>query len=241
MRCLSETRVFKRRRAPSPARRTAIDDWIRALPLEKNELFQKIVRDWECSYAMMSVSLDEALARRARGELVCAQQQVGITSDLVLRLNGVLLVGCAAMAKCGKSVGDLPIVQPLHTDFFRGDTAQSAASWNSLLHNVLLGHRSRFFHKLRILATTIERLGQEFEQTAGDITASTCVDPGVCWKHLDSLHFDLNTCLRESEIILKSFLRSLPGSEISAFEAEMSRPPASRTTPAVRRSARVSA
>jgi hypothetical protein len=190
---------------------------------------------------MMSVSLDEALARRARGELVCAQQQAAITSELLLRLNAMLVLGCAAMAECGKRVGDLPVVQPLHTDFFRGDTAQSAASWNSLLHNVLLGHRSRFFHKLRILASTIERLGNEFEQTAGDIAASTCVDPGSCWKQLDSLHFDLNTCLRESEVILKSFLRALPGDHLSGFEAELNRPPASRSVPAIRRSARASA
>jgi hypothetical protein len=233
--------VFKRMRAPSPARRTAIDDWIAALPREKNQIFEKTVRDWECSYAMMSVSLDEALARRARGELVCAQQQVAITSELLLRLNGMLVVACGAMAECGKGVGELPVVQPLHTDFFRGDTAQSAASWNSLLHNVLLGHRSRFFHKLRILATTIGRLGDEFEQIAGDIAAGTCVDPGSSWKQLDSLHFDLNTCLRESEIILKSFLRALPGNQLSAFEAEMSRPPANRNLPAVRRLTRVSA
>jgi hypothetical protein len=232
--------VFKRRRAPSP-RRTASDDWIAALPREKNQVFEKTVRDWECSYAMMSVSLDEALARRARGELVCAQQQVAITSELLLRLNDILLVGCAAMVECGKRVGDLPGVQPLHTYFFRGDTAQSAASWNSLIHNVLLGHRSRFFHKLRTLATTIDRLGHEFERTAGDISASTCVDPGACWKQLDSLHFDLSTCLRESEIILKSFLRALPGDQLSAFELELNRPPASRSAPAIRRSARVSA
>lgn len=233
--------MFKRTRAASPARRTATDDWIAALPREKNQIFEKTVRDWECSYAMMSVSLDEALARRARGELVCAQQQVAITAELLLRLNGLLIVACGAMAECGKGVGELPLVQPLHTDFFRGDTAQSAASWNSLLHNVLLGHRSRFFHKLRILATTIGRLGHEFEQTAGDIAASTCVDPGSCWKQLDSLHFDLNTCLRESEIMLKSFLRALPANQLPAFEAEMRHPPANRNVPAIRRPARVSA
>ncbi|MGA8144744.1 MAG: hypothetical protein WB987_12720 [Candidatus Acidiferrales bacterium] len=190
---------------------------------------------------MMSVSLDEALAQRARGELVCAQQQVAITSDLMLRLVGALMGGCAVLADRGKHVSNLPIVEPLSTGFFRGDTAQSAASWNSLLHNVLLGDRSRFFHKLRILSNTVEHLGREFEQAASDVAAGTCVEPASCWKQLDSLHYDLNTCLRESEVILKSFLHSLPADQISAFEAEINLPPAVPKVRTRRRVARASA
>jgi hypothetical protein len=173
---------------------------------------------------MLSVSLDEALAQRARGELVCAQQQVAITSELLLRLVSTLTNACAVLSAGGKHLSNLPLVQPLHTEFFQGDTGQSAASWNSLLHNVLLGHRSRFFHKLRILSNTVEQLGIEFEQNAHDIAAGLSVEPAACWKQLDSLHYDLNTCLRESEVILKSFLHALPAERLVAFGTELSRP-----------------
>ena len=70
----------------------------------------------------------------------------------------------------GKHLAEPPIVLLLNTVFFRGDTAQSAASWNSLLHNVLLGHRSRFLQKLRILSTTIDSLGREFGHAAAEIS-----------------------------------------------------------------------
>jgi hypothetical protein len=233
--------LFKRRRAPSSVRRHAYDDWIAALPREKNQVFEKTVRGWECSYAMMSVSLDEALAQRARGELVCAQQQVAITSELLLRLACMLIGGCSALTERGKRVVNLPIVRPLHTAFFRGDTGQSAASWNNLLHNVLLGERSRFFHKLRILSNTVEQLGSEFEQAAHDIAGGLCVQPAACWEHLDYLHYDLNTCLRESEVILKSFLHALPADQLSVFDAELSRPPAAPKFRPLPRSTRVSA
>jgi hypothetical protein len=216
--------LFKRRRAPSPVRRNASDDWRATLPREKNQVFESIVRDWECSYAMLSVSLDEALAQRARGELVCAQQQVAITSELLFRLTSTLTNACAVLSESGKRVTNLPLVQPLHTEFFRGDTGQSAASWNSLLHNVLLGHRSRFFHKLRILSNTVEHLGVEFEQNAHDIASGLSVEPAACWKELDSLHYDLNTCLRESEVMLKSFLHALPAEQLAVFGTELSRP-----------------
>lgn len=233
--------MFKRRRAPSPVQRSVANDWRSALPREKNQVFEKIVRAWECSYAMMSVSLDEALARRARGELVCAQQQAGITAELLLRLRCMLVDACAVLAERGKRVSDLPLVKPLNSGFFKGDTGQSAASWNSLLHNVLLGGRSRFFHKLRILSNTVERIGGEFEQVANDLAVGTCVQPSACWEQLDSLHYDLNTCLRESEVILKSFLHALPADQLTAFEAEISRPPAVPKAPARPRVTRVSA
>ena len=38
---------------------------------------------------MMSVALDDALSLRARGELVCARQQVSVAADLLGRLAGV--------------------------------------------------------------------------------------------------------------------------------------------------------
>jgi hypothetical protein len=190
---------------------------------------------------MMSVSLDEALTQRARGELVCAQQQVAITSDLLLRLTCMLTNACAVLSERGKHVSSLPLVQPSHSEFFRGDIGQSAASWNSLLHNVLLGERSRFFHKLRILSNTVEHLGTKFEHNAHDIAAGLSVRPAACWKELDSLHYDLNTCLRESEVILKSFLHALPPDQLLLFDAELNRPRTAAKPRPLPRAARVSA
>ena len=63
------------------------DDWVSALPREKNKIFEAIVGRWESSFAMMSVALDEALALRARGELVCARQQLSVAADLLVRLS----------------------------------------------------------------------------------------------------------------------------------------------------------
>jgi hypothetical protein len=232
--------LFKRKRGPSPVRRSASHDWRVALPREKNQVFENIVRGWEISFAMMGISLDEALARRARGELVCAQQQIAITSELLLPFTGALINACRILADRGKHLAEPPIVRPLNTVFFRGDTAQSAASWNSLLHNVLLGHRSRFLQKLRILSTTIDSLGREFGHAAAEISEGATVDPGGEWKRLDSLHYDLNTCLREAEVILKSFLHSVPEDQLSAFDSQMKLPVPRKARPR-QRMARISA
>jgi hypothetical protein len=50
------------------------------------------------------------------------------------------------------------------------------------------------------------------------------VQPSDCWKMLDCLHYDFNTCLRETEVVLKSFLRALPSEQLPAFAAELEAP-----------------
>ena len=216
---------FKLKRGPVPARRNVPEDWLAALPREKSQVFEAIVREWERAYAMMSVALNDALSLRARGELVCARQQVSIAAQLFSRFAQSLMFACDAVSTRGRHVSDLPLVEPLNTDFFRGDTGQSAASWNSLLHHVLFGGRSRFFHKLRILSGTVAQLDSEFEQAAAEISEGTTVHPSAAWKTLDSAHYDLNTCLRESEIVLKAFLRSLPSEQFTAFAGDMDKQP----------------
>ena len=211
----------QQRRKAAAARRTVSEDWMAALPREKGNLYQAVVRQWESSYAMMSVALDGALSLRARGELVCARQQVFISADLLVRLAATLVVACGAVSNRGRRLSNLPLVAPLNTEFFRGETAQNAAYWNELLHHVLFAERSRFFQKLRILSDTVERVVREFDETAQDLSQGLAVQPANCWNELDCLHYDFNTCLCESEIILKSFLRALPTEQLAAFASEL--------------------
>ena len=205
-------------------RRSVTDDWIRALPRDKNQIFESIVGRWESSFAMTSVALNDALSMRAGGELVCARQHVSIAAALLKRLSGSLVGFCESLANRGRFIREVPLVEPLKTGFFRGSTAQSAATWNRILHHVIFGDRQRFLHKLRILSATLERLEREFE-TAAKNTAQL-PSAGNCWSHLDHLHYDFNTCLREAEVVFKSFLRALPSDELAAFEGEMENPPA---------------
>jgi hypothetical protein len=204
--------------------RSVSGDWIASLPREKINLFNAVVRRWESTYAMMSIALDEALSLRARGEMVCARQQMEIASELLARLGATLVGACDAMTTSGRHFSHLPPVHPLDSDFFRGGTARGAASWNGLLHTVLFSDRSRFFHKLRILSDTLENLVREFRENCRDIAESTFVEPGTRWQAADFLHYDVSTCLREAEVVLKSFLRDLPSDHLGAFSAQLDVP-----------------
>ena len=83
---------------------------------------------------------------------------------------------------------------------------------------------SRFFHKLRILSETIQQLEREFQDAAGDISAGLCVQPGDCWTTLDALHYDFSTCLRETEVLLKSFLKTMPLDQLPGISADLDAP-----------------
>jgi hypothetical protein len=211
------------RRTPG-TRRKVCEDWLAALPREKARTFDALVRQWECTYAMMSIALDDAVSLRSRGELICARQQVSIASELLEPLVEALTSLCKTLSLRGRRLAVFPVVEPLNTTFFRGNTGRSAASWNQILHRVLFANRSRFLHKVRILCDTIDEIGREFREAAGDISKGLAVQPHVNWERLDSLHYDFNTCLRETEVVLKSFLRIVPAEQLAALNSELATP-----------------
>jgi hypothetical protein len=191
------------------------------LPREKSQLFDTVVRRWESSYAIASISLNDAFSRRSQGELIGARQQLTVSDELLARTAVVLVEGCQAISNRGRHISDVPQVLPLNTEFFKGQTAQNSASWNEFLHRVLFADRSRFLQKLRILSETLEGVVGVFHAEAEELSAGRCIYPNESWKTLESYHYDVNTCLREAEVLLKSFLRALPSEQVSAFAGEM--------------------
>jgi len=198
------------------------------LPRDKSELFDIVVSRWECVYAMMSVALDDALSLRSRGELVCARQQVAIAADLLESLAASLTAFCGTLQQRGRTLAELPAVRPLNSQFFRGNRAQSAASWNEIIHHILFRGRSRFFHKLRILSEMLNDLGHEFRESAGDIAKGLDTQPITSWLTLDDLHYDFNTCLRETEVVFKSFLRTMPAEQLPGLTRDLDAVPAAK-------------
>jgi hypothetical protein len=170
---------------------------------------------------MASIALNDALSLRSRGELVGARQQVGVSAELLARTAVALIEACQSISTRGRRISNIPQVLPLNTEFFKGQTAQSAASWNELLHHVLFADRSRFLQKLRILSETLESLAGEFHTEAEELSGAQSIHPNETWESLKRHHYDFNTCLRETEILLKAFLRALPIEQILPFASEL--------------------
>jgi hypothetical protein len=64
----------------------------------------------------------------------------------------------------------------------------------------------------------VEDLGKEYVTGAGELGEGLGTDPIALWQIVDTAHYDLNTCLRETMVLLKSFLRALPEDQVPAFQ-----------------------
>lgn len=198
-------------------RRTVRDQWSARLPEAQERVFASLVGELEVAYAMLSITLNEAFTLRRRGALNRARESAGVSADLFERLAAEVQVVLDVVGEESKHFGALPEVTPPQPEFYRGESARRAASWNQLLHRVLFSARARFFHKLHALEDTVRQLTGEFRDAADEIAAGASVDPEKHWSLLDSAHYDLNTSLRETIVLLKSFLHGLPGRQLGAF------------------------
>ena len=196
------------------------DDWAAWLPQEKHLFYKSVVREWEDAYAVLSVALNEALSHRDRGELVSAREAVEMAGAVVNRLGQPLFAAYRTLATRGRQLVVAPAVNSLNPQFFRSEAAKQNAAWNQLLYRILFGSRSRYFHKLRVLEMTVGDATDLFQEIAGELAQGTQIHPQESWSTLDNLHYDLNTCLRESIVMLKSFLRVLPDASLDSLRSD---------------------
>jgi hypothetical protein len=225
------------KRKDAPARNSVMEDWRARLPEQKNRVFDNIVHEWEDAYAVFSVPLDDAMTLRAQGQLACARQCVEISAAVVTDLTAPLAASCRTLEKWGRRLALPPAVAALNPSFYRSESARQNAQWNQLMHRVLFGSRARFLHKLRALEINVSALGDEFHRQADELSSGVHFYPAA-WPRLDELHYDVNTCLRETIVVLKSFILALPPKNLSLFHGDLNaaasaareafRPPVSR-------------
>lgn len=196
-------------------------DWRARLPQEKNELFEAFVQQFEASYSMFSVSLNEAIELRQAGWLAKCSQVVWMAGSLCARLTDPLAATLRALGEHSKHYGTVPNSAPLEACNFQGTREQRSARMSGLLSRVLLTQRSQFLHKISTLHEMVEDLDQEFRDAADELANGVSIDPLSDWKALDVAHYDLNTCLRESVVLLKSFLVALPDNQLAGFQASV--------------------
>ena len=206
-------------RAPSARGATVKDDWRAWLPKVKDQVFRSHVRQLEISYNMLSVSLDEALELRQSGHLGKASQAVCVTHDLCDRFAHPLVALLWSLSEHAKHHGTVPNAAPLDPANFQGARGQRAARLSNLLCRILLSERSQFLYKISTLGEMVEDLNQDFCAAATEIVNGVPIESDAEWQAVDAAHYDLNTCLRESIVLLKSFLMVLPEDELEPFQA----------------------
>jgi hypothetical protein len=186
-----------------------------------DELFGTARHEMESSNLILSVSLDDALALCKRGDYTTARDRVqvvkGLFDRLAVRVNSVVL----AIKDHGFHFGTLPNVTSLSPSNFRGSLAQRIALKDSVLAKVLFRERTRFFHKLDALGDIVDGLQQQAGAILVEISAEAPEVSERDWQELEVIGYDLNTCMQETTIILKSFFCALPAEELELFGSKL--------------------
>jgi len=193
-------------------------DWCAWLPEEKARVYEAQNQRLEACYTMLSVSLNEALEYYRMGQTAKSYQAVCVTPALCSRLTDPLAALLRALSEHSKHYGTVPNAAPLDPANFQGSRAQRAARMSALLCRVLLSQRAQFLHKLSTLHEMVTDLGRDFSEAASGLSLAPLECPEPLWETVDSSHFDLNTCLRETFVLFKSFLVALPEEQLGGFD-----------------------
>lgn len=210
---------MQNRGTPPSARSCSVkEDWRAWLPEEKSIVFKKYVKQLETSYVMFSVSLDEALALRQAGYPAKAYQAISVTPALSSLLSIPLSALLRAVSEHAKHYGVVPNAAPFDSDNFQSVRGQRSTYLSNILSRILLTSRAQFLHKIGTLEELVEDLCRDFSCAVEELVEATSLDPGPLWQMADTSHYDLNTCLRESIVVLKSFLLAIPDAQLPIFQ-----------------------
>jgi len=186
-----------------------------------DQLFGATRNELECSNGILSVALDEALGLCEQEQFTIAKERAAAFAGLFDRLAIRLRLVIRTIEEHGSHFGTLPNVTPLDTENFRGATAQRISFMDDLRARVVFRGRTRFFHKLHALREIIEELQKETRAIVEDVSAGARVFPNRTWRELEVLGYDLNTCMGETTVVLKSFFCALPAEELEAFRQKL--------------------
>jgi hypothetical protein len=188
------------------------------LPEDKAEVFYEHERHLESLYIMFSVSLNEAIELKLAGFQGKALSAISMSSQLCERMTRPLAGTLRALHDHAKHYGTVPNAAPLDPENYQGVRGQRSARMSGLLDRVLLSHRLRFLHKVSTLQEMVEDLDRDFRNIAEGLAGGLFPDPERGWDEMDAGHYDLNTCLRETIVLFKSFLVVLPVAQLGDFE-----------------------
>lgn len=197
---------------------SVLEDWGTWLPQAKAEAFDCCVRRLEVFYGIFSISLDEALELQRTGKAGQSCRAVFVIPGLCTRLVSSLQGLLHTLGAHARHFGIVPNTAPLDAANFRGPCEQRTARRNDLLSQVLLTQRSQFLYKIETLGEMVLSIHKNFCEVAADLGSGESLEPSSDWRALDDAHFDLNTCLREAIVVLKSFIVVLPDEQLGIFQ-----------------------
>ena len=219
-------------RSRDPAAVSVQRDWIGWLPECKQDAFDCHARELETRYLMLSVTLDEAIGLHNHSLELKAIRNLSLVPALCGRLTRYLESMLSSLESHVNFGALIPNVASLDAANFLRRHDKYLARKCSLLSRILLSRRSEYLFKSNMLREMVCYLGDDFcASTEELLSGAERAAYQELWNGMDAGQFDLNTCLRESLIMLRCFLRVLPENQVIGFQNNLALRMAVREAP----------
>jgi hypothetical protein len=197
-------------------------DWSAWLPDDSAQLFEHLRRELSVSCAVLAVILNEALGLSPEIATPAASELAPLFAGLFERSVNHLTVVLNALEAHGRQWGTLPSAAPLRPEDFRNERARRMARNSQLRARMLrLAKHPVCWPKLRAIRLISAGLQVQAQNAVREISRAKSSNLRVHWALLETLQYDLNTCLQETTVVLKSFFCVLPGSQLAAFRSRL--------------------
>jgi len=220
-------------RAPSRRYDSVHQDWRAFLPEGKADFFSNHQQALNGFYFTFSYLLNEALNFRQLGDSSLASQELTLAAESCARLAQQVSAVLHSMRQYSRHFGIIPNLAPLQTSDFHSENGQRRARHNNLFSRIMLTERSQFLYKLNTLEEIVDEQTAEIAASARSLAGGSSIKALDLWQSLDICHFDITTCLCETDVCLKSFLFVLPEQHLHRFESRIKRLSRGRRNPGV--------
>jgi hypothetical protein len=194
-------------------------DWLGSLPESHLAVFNLNSKELESSFGMFAVSLNEAVTLYRDGSVALSFEQATLTAALCLRFSSTLDNVLRSLSEHFDAHGTNPSVASLKPADYHSQHGLRAALASSLWSVAVFSQHKKFVNKVEALRAMVKHIGNDV-CTSADLLGSrgATIDQAPQWLTITEGYWDLNTCLRETLVSLKCFLRVLPDDQLSAFQ-----------------------
>jgi hypothetical protein len=192
-------------------------DWIAWIPCQSLELFEQVREELDGSCVALAVILNEALDDQSRASSNIDPEMALLFAGLFERLADRLASVLDALEQHGRAHGTRANATPLRASDFRSAHARLTAYMDQWRQFWPATGYAMFHAKIESMHRIVSTLRQQAQQEVSAITGGQARNTQAHWRRLEPLQDDLNTCLQETTIVLKSFFCAIPASEVPLF------------------------
>ncbi len=187
---------------------------------ERESIYKPVAQEIETQVTILGISLNDAFDERASGNTEIAWRLVRLSASEWDRLAEILALLSGAMSEQASNARVPAQTRILISTRFKSRVMIDYVRTYELLGQLVFRSRIRFQLQLRMLRRTVEMLSMEFRR-AYRYADRTEDRPPELWTRLDVYFHDLDLIAKETLLVFRALLESLPHSYLPGFASSL--------------------